>query len=107
MTPAKRLRKFEDDHFGDTPRVQGKIQRGHGSQFQNLSDKEKAEYAALENLVAAQDAHQQAVSHANAALQRLHEAAERAGVDPDDLDDEPEEAKEPEPQPEPPVDEGK
>lgn len=97
MTPDQLLRKFEDEHIGeDAPRQDGKIERGHGSLFQRLSDELKAMHGALENLVHAHAAHMQADANAKAAKQKLDEAAERAGVDPNDLEHEEPEPKEPE-----------
>jgi hypothetical protein len=46
---AQRLRAFEDEHLGkDTPRFQGKVERGHGAPLRFLSDELRAEHAALE-----------------------------------------------------------
>jgi hypothetical protein len=55
-TPATaRLRAFEDEHFGpDAVRIGGEIERGSGSPFAALNDKERAHYAALEKLVVAE-----------------------------------------------------
>lgn len=53
-TPAhERLRAFEDEHLGkDAPRINGHIERGHGSLFEReLSPNQKAHYAKLELLV--------------------------------------------------------
>lgn len=55
-TPAaERLRAFEDEHLGaEAPRIEGKVERGHGSPFSRMSDEDKAKYDALEKLVAAE-----------------------------------------------------
>ena len=49
------LRAFEDRILGENAvRIDGKIERGHGSKFQKLSAAAKAEYAALEQAVEAE-----------------------------------------------------
>lgn len=65
-TDAKaRLRAFEDEHFGpDCVRIEGQVERGSGSPFSQMSDDDKATYAALERLVVAE----QKVADARAAL---------------------------------------
>lgn len=57
MADAKEmLREFEDANLGkDAPRVEGHIERGHGSRHASLDDSKKAEHAALERLVKAED----------------------------------------------------
>lgn len=48
---AQRLREFEDEHLGpDAPRVDGKIERGHGSLFSRMTDAHKARHTKLEHL---------------------------------------------------------
>lgn len=59
---AARLQAFEDEHLGvDAVRINGQIERGVGSPFAKMSDAERAQHTALENLVAAEaklaDAH--------------------------------------------------
>lgn len=50
-----KLRDFEDKIIGkDAARIDGKIERGHGSKFQSLSEAEKREHAALEHVVDAE-----------------------------------------------------
>lgn len=52
---ADRVRAFEDEHFGkDAVRVNGQVERGSGSIYQQMSTERKREYAALENLVDAE-----------------------------------------------------
>lgn len=65
LTAAERLYAFEVEHFGqDCVRIDGLVERGSGSPWQKMSDEEKAQYAALERLVAAE----QRVGDARAAL---------------------------------------
>lgn len=70
-----KVRAFEDEVFGpDVPRINGEIERGIGSPYSRMNDKQKAHYAALENLVAAE----KAVAAADAKLaeaKAAHEAA--------------------------------
>lgn len=59
---AARLQAFEDEHLGvDAVRINGQIERGVGSAYAKMSDEERAQHVALENLVAAEakliDAH--------------------------------------------------
>ncbi len=64
-TAAARLRAFEDDAFGeDAVRIGDQVERGSGSPFAAMSVEQKAHYAALEKLVAAE----RRVDAANAAL---------------------------------------
>jgi hypothetical protein len=52
---AARLRAFEDEVFGKRAvRINGQIERGVGSPYADMSDERKAQYAALEALVAAE-----------------------------------------------------
>lgn len=49
---ADRLRAFEDEHVGkDAVRINGRIERGYGSRFKELSDEQRRQHAALEHLV--------------------------------------------------------
>lgn len=78
QSASARLRAFEDERFGpEAVRIEGKVERGHGSPFAVMSDEDKARYAALERLVETE----QALADAHAALiaaQEAHEAAEAA-----------------------------
>lgn len=50
-----RLREFEDHLFGeDCVRIAGRIERGYGSKFKEMTAPQSAHYAALEKLVAAE-----------------------------------------------------
>jgi hypothetical protein len=52
---AARLRAFEDEVFGKRAvRIEGKIERGVGSPYAAMTDERKAQYAALEALVVAE-----------------------------------------------------
>jgi hypothetical protein len=52
---AARLRAFEDEVFGRRAvRIDGQIERGVGSPYAAMTDERKAQYAALEALVAAE-----------------------------------------------------
>jgi hypothetical protein len=100
MTPAERLRAFEDEKLGAAaPRHNGQVEKGHGSFFATkLTDADRAHHAALEHLVHVD----QKVAHARAALaaaeDELAEAERRCDVDPEPpVDEEP-------PTDEPPVD---
>lgn len=56
MTGSEMLREFEDEQMGpDVPRVDGKVERGHGSKFQQMKPHHRARHAALERLVHAED----------------------------------------------------
>lgn len=78
---AKMLRAFEDEHLGKAvPRINGAIERGHGSAFQNMRRDRPhigAHHAALERLVKAEQAVNEAAS-ALAAAKVEHEAAGKA-----------------------------
>lgn len=55
LDPAAALRAFEDEKLGpDTPRYDGKVERGHGSHYRRMSDEDRARHAELE--AAANDA---------------------------------------------------
>jgi hypothetical protein len=59
---AARLRAFEDEVFGkEAVRVGGQIERGHGSPYAKMTEEQRRQYGAIENLVAAEtklaDAH--------------------------------------------------
>lgn len=52
---ADQMRAFEDQHFGkDAVRINGQIERGHGSKFNDLHPAHRREHAALERLIAAE-----------------------------------------------------
>lgn len=52
---ADRIRAFEDEVFGKRAvRINGQIERGVGSPFASMTDERKAQYAALEDIVAAE-----------------------------------------------------
>lgn len=49
---AAALRAFEDEKLGpDTPRFEGKVERGHGSHYRRMSDEDRARHAELEQAV--------------------------------------------------------
>ena len=79
ITPRDRLRAFEDRLFGpDHLRPNGEIERGIGSLFARLDAAHKAHHAALEELIAAEAAHNQAAAAEYAARTRLDTAQDRA-----------------------------
>lgn len=56
MSAIERLRAFEDKVMGKkVPRVNGAVERGHGSKHAQLEDHHKAHHAALERLVDLED----------------------------------------------------
>lgn len=72
------LRAFEDKHFGkDVPRYEGRVERGHGSRYQRLDASARAEHAALERLVDAEEHVQKALRELSHAQAR-HAAAKAA-----------------------------
>lgn len=55
LSAAQRLRAFEDDVFGvKVSRINGQVERGIGSPYADMTPHQKAHYAALEALVAAE-----------------------------------------------------
>ena len=55
MPAADRLEQLEVKLFGAVqPRIDGQIERGHGSLFKRLSEEDQARYVALEREVAAE-----------------------------------------------------
>lgn len=75
LSSAELLRAFEDDKLGaDAVRINGQIERGHGSKFRDLTEQDQAHHAALEKLV---DAEQKLVD-ATTAHQLAEEAYEAA-----------------------------
>lgn len=59
LTASDRLRAFEDEHLGeDTPRISGKVEKGHGSLFHRpidkggkLTDAHRKAHAAIEKTI--------------------------------------------------------
>lgn len=48
---AQRIRAFEDEHLGpDVVRINGEVEKGHGSLFKTLSPDKHRVYAALQRL---------------------------------------------------------
>lgn len=87
MIPAAALlRSFEDEHLGeDAVRIEGQIERGHGSKFKAMTPQKQAEHGALEQLVAAekrvadaQTALASATAAHDAALAKLAATAQRS-----------------------------
>lgn len=75
-----KLRDFEDAKLGDDAvRIEGKIEKGHGSKFSNLSHAEKAEHAALEKVVEAERHLSEATAKLGVA--QAHHAEAKAAVD--------------------------
>lgn len=76
MTAAQMLRSFEDEHLGkDVPRVEGKVEHGHGSKLRKLEAHLRAHHDLLVKFAQAEEemsttaaAHSQAmIKHAEAA----------------------------------------
>lgn len=77
LPAGRRLRAFEDEHLGpDVSRINGSIERGHGSRFQRMHDDEKAEHAALERLMEAEKELQTATAELSIAQEKHAKAAE-------------------------------
>lgn len=75
LTAAQKLRAFEDEHLGkDAVRIDGDLERGAGSRFQAMTDDQRAQHKALENLVAAEKKMADAIA-ALATAQAAHDAA--------------------------------
>jgi len=67
---AARLRAFEDEVFGkDAVRIGGKIERGYGSPYANVTDEQRRQYEAIEAMVVAE----QKLMDARAALLQAEE----------------------------------
>ncbi len=78
---AARLRRFEDEVFGKRAvRIDGKIERGVGSPYAMMSDERKAQYAALEDLVAAEQKLNDATAAVGAAEAERVAAEERLAM---------------------------
>jgi hypothetical protein len=75
ISAPARLRAYEDDTFGkDAVRLRGMVERGYGSKFKEMTDGQARHYAALERMVATE----QALVDAEAALlaaKASHDAA--------------------------------
>ncbi len=81
MTMTQRLRAFEDKHLGeDAVRINGELERGHGSRYSKMSPAHRAHHDALVELVAAEKAHVDAGVAEAAAHARLKAAIERANA---------------------------
>jgi hypothetical protein len=81
VSAIEQLRAFEDQHFGeDPPRINGDIERGHGSRYAAMTPEHRAHLDALVALVAAE----KELSDASLALSQAeakHEAAMAALAD--------------------------
>jgi hypothetical protein len=74
----ERLRAFEDKVLGkDVPRVDGKVERGHGSKYMRMTAEHKTAHAILERLCAAEHA-VTAATRAMAQAKAEHQAASMA-----------------------------
>ena len=72
---ADRLRAFEDEHLGpDTPRHDGKVERGVGSHYSRMSEDDLAMHQKLERQVDAE----QKLAEARAALSAAEAAVREA-----------------------------
>lgn len=81
LTAAARLRAFEDDVFGEkASRINGAVERGVGSPYADMTPRQKAHYAALEQMVAAEKRVSDATAEL-AAAEAAHEAAAKASDD--------------------------
>lgn len=79
LTAAERLRAFEDRILGeDVVRLDGHVERGHGSKFQRMTAEQKAAHAALVHLVGAEDRMTKAIAEHAAATRHLEKAREAA-----------------------------
>lgn len=55
MSARERLRAFEDEVLGtDAIRIEGHVERGHGSRFKAMTPEQHAQYTVLEALIAAE-----------------------------------------------------
>ena len=78
---SQRLRAFEDERFGsDEFRLNGEIQKGHGSKWRTLTNEQRAYHASLERLVAAERHFSVAQGAAEKAKLELDAANERVKV---------------------------
>ncbi len=77
--PQTRLRAFEDRVLGeDVVRIDGKVERGIGSKFSLMDDVKKAEHAALERLIEAEQKMVKIMGQLDAAKTELATAQEAA-----------------------------
>lgn len=75
MPAAERLRAFEDEHLGkDTPRHDGKVERGVGSPHSKMKPEQREMHARLERQVEAE----QKLADARAALAMAEVAVREA-----------------------------
>lgn len=75
VSAEARQRAFEDEYFGeDEVRIDGQVQRGHGSFFARMPQDVKVHYHALEQAVTAE----KEVAAAHAALAAAEQKAETA-----------------------------
>jgi hypothetical protein len=78
---AARLRAFEDEVFGkDAVRIDGVIERGVGSPYAKMTDERKAQYAALEAVIAAEQKLNDATAAVGAAEAERVAAEERLAM---------------------------
>jgi len=78
---ADRLRAFEDEVFGKRAvRMDGKVERGVGSPYAAMTDERKAQYAALEELVLAEQRLNDATAAVGAAEAQRVAAEERLAM---------------------------
>jgi len=80
---AERLREMEDEWLGeDTRRHEGKIERGYGSRYQDMSKERRAHHTALENEAQAEAkvvAAEAALAVAKADLERTRTITDATG----------------------------
>lgn len=93
VSARDKIRAFEDRNLGENAvRINGEVEKGHGSLFKELSPQHHRHYADLEKLAAAETALTEAgaaLGQAQAAYDAAAEQAEASAIE------------EPEPQPEP------
>lgn len=79
FSTAERLRLFEDERLGpDHLRHNHQVEKGIGSPFSMLTDKERAHHAALEHLIAVEKEHAAAEAHMAGVHAKLEAAVARA-----------------------------
>lgn len=78
MTAAQMLREFEDRILGESAsRINGQIERGHGSKYQKMEPEQRQHHDALMRLVAAEDRMTTAKAELAAAMTAHAEAKAR------------------------------
>lgn len=78
ITTAHRLREFENKMFGDGhARHGGQIEKGKGSAWESAEPNVRAHHAAIEELIAAEQEHEQADRVVQTAHARLQTAIAR------------------------------